>query len=97
MFCLRKTVESVNMLKNIVARNALPQHKNQSLFRLFSNTIDINTSAEQQTQTKSTSIKGGFAKAFEKQSQLAETQDTEQSYTFASLLRNSKLIDVSYK
>lgn len=37
----------------------------------------------------------GFAKAFEKHSQIAEPQDNEQNYTFASLLRNSKLMDVS--
>ena len=37
----------------------------------------------------------GFAKAFEKQSHLLETEDEEQNFTFASLLRNSKLMDVS--
>lgn len=37
----------------------------------------------------------GFAKAYKKQSQILETQDNEQNYTFASLLRNSKLMDVS--
>ncbi|XP_026739456.1 28S ribosomal protein S28, mitochondrial [Trichoplusia ni] len=36
----------------------------------------------------------GFAKAFEKHSQIAEPQDNEQNYTFASLLRNSKLMDL---
>ncbi|XP_075974198.1 mitochondrial ribosomal protein S28 [Anticarsia gemmatalis] len=36
----------------------------------------------------------GFAKSFEKQSQLAEPKEVEQNYTFASLLRNSKLMDL---
>lgn len=38
---------------------------------------------------------GGFAKAFEKQSQITDTQEIEQPKTFASLLRHSKLMDVS--
>lgn len=38
---------------------------------------------------------GGFAKAFDKQSQILDTEDKEQNFTFASLLRNSKLMDVS--
>uniref|UniRef100_A0A2A4JTN3 Mitochondrial ribosomal protein S28 n=1 Tax=Heliothis virescens TaxID=7102 RepID=A0A2A4JTN3_HELVI len=36
----------------------------------------------------------GFAKAFEKQSQILDTEDKEQNFTFASLLRNSKLMDL---
>uniref|UniRef100_A0A1E1WM93 28S ribosomal protein S28, mitochondrial n=1 Tax=Pectinophora gossypiella TaxID=13191 RepID=A0A1E1WM93_PECGO len=37
---------------------------------------------------------GGFAKAFEKQSHMLEPQENEQNYTFATLLRNSKLMDL---
>lgn len=41
-----------------------------------------------------TSKVGGFAKYYEKQSQLFQ-EEPEQKQTFASLLRNSKLMDVS--
>lgn len=40
------------------------------------------------------SDKGGFAKSFEKQTQLLQ-EEPEIKQTFAALLRNSKLIDVS--
>lgn len=43
-------------------------------------------------QPESTKV-GGFAKSFEKQSHLL--QETNDNQTFASLLRNSKLMDVS--
>lgn len=39
--------------------------------------------------------KGGFAKAFEKQSQIQDSQEAVTNHTFPSLLRNSKLMDVS--
>lgn len=95
MHCFRKSFESVSLMRNLVTRNALPQCKKQSDFRLFSSTTDINTNIEQINEAIVTPIKGGFAKAFDKQTHLAENQETDQSYTFASLLRNSKLIDVS--
>lgn len=37
----------------------------------------------------------GFAKAYEKQTKILDTEDKEQNFTFASLLRHSKLMDVS--
>ncbi|CAH1639820.1 unnamed protein product [Spodoptera littoralis] len=36
----------------------------------------------------------GFAKAFEKQTKMLDTEDKEQNFTFASLLRHSKLMDL---
>lgn len=37
---------------------------------------------------------GGFAKAYEKQSQIVDTKEPVENHTFASLLRRSKLMDV---
>ncbi|CAG9137190.1 unnamed protein product [Plutella xylostella] len=37
---------------------------------------------------------GGFAKAFDKHSNILNTEEPEEKHTFASLLRNSKLIDL---
>ncbi|KAF9801567.1 hypothetical protein SFRURICE_015061 [Spodoptera frugiperda] len=36
----------------------------------------------------------GFAKAYEKQTKIFDTEDKEQNFTFASLLRHSKLMDL---
>lgn len=48
-------------------------------------------------RTQETVKAGGFAKAFEKQSQITDdTQETEEPKTFASLLRHHKLMDVSF-
>ncbi|KAI8438630.1 hypothetical protein MSG28_011062 [Choristoneura fumiferana] len=38
--------------------------------------------------------KGGFAKAFDKQSQIQDSQESVINHSFASLLRNSKLMDL---
>lgn len=38
---------------------------------------------------------GGFARAFEKQSEIVDTQENVENQTFATLLRNSKLMNVS--
>lgn len=46
------------------------------------------------TENIDSSPKGGFAKAFDKQAQILQQEPVE-NQTFASLLRNSKLIDVS--
>lgn len=63
---------------------------------LCSPTTSTGTPKEDQISITDESSKvSGFAKAFEKQSQILGTQDKEENYTFASLLRNSKLMDVS--
>lgn len=56
-----------------------------------------NTKSESDSSSVQDSVKaGGFAKAFEKQSQITDTQEAEEPKAFASLLRHSKLMDVSF-
>ncbi|KAJ0182461.1 hypothetical protein K1T71_001830 [Dendrolimus kikuchii] len=62
------------------------------LSRWFANTTE--TSTERSNLESSGTKTGGFAKAFEKQSQIAEPQENVQNQTFAALLRSSKLIDL---
>ncbi|XP_063548474.1 small ribosomal subunit protein bS1m [Cydia strobilella] len=61
--------------------------------RLFFSTID---SKNDQNQDKLPDIpeKSGFAKAFEKQSQILDTQEPAVNHSFPSLLRNSKFMDL---
>lgn len=61
--------------------------------RGYSNTTETLVEDKQEQASKS----GGFAKAFDKQSQIREPQENIQSETFATLLRNSKLVEVSNK
>lgn len=42
-----------------------------------------------------TATTGGFAQAYEKHTSIQASQNPEENHTFASLLRNSKLVDVS--
>ncbi|XP_028170337.1 28S ribosomal protein S28, mitochondrial [Ostrinia furnacalis] len=92
MHCFKRSLPSIHSVRNMVARTTLPHYRKPTNLRGFSITIDENSNVEK-TDIDSTP-KGGFAKAFEKQSQLNEIQDSEQNHTFASLLRNSKLIDL---
>lgn len=69
-------------------RNALGIH------RYSTGTESSSTGQEAQVNTDAAKT-GGFAKAFEKQSQIVETKEPEENHTFASLLRRSKLMDVS--
>ncbi|KAL0851090.1 hypothetical protein ABMA28_006962 [Loxostege sticticalis] len=95
MHSLKKIFQSAHKTRNIVARNALSQTlKPSNLRRGFSTTVDGTSNVQANNNADSEPPKGGFAKAFEKQSQLSEIQDSEQNQTFASLLRKSKLIDL---
>lgn len=59
----------------------------------FCSITDANSEVKS-TDTTPSKI-GGFARAFEKQSQIHDTQENVENQTFATLLRNSKLMDVS--
>lgn len=48
------------------------------------------------SEEKPVDAKQGYAQAFEKFESLKHTENKEPKQTFASLLRNSKLIDVSF-
>lgn len=58
--------------------------------KYFQNTLN------ETPQSENTPEKGSFAKSFEKQSQILQEEPVAKQ-TFASLLRNSKLIDASTK
>lgn len=75
----------VSLCRNLKHHNVMFYTRNIS-----TSTKNFNTNSE----SSSISEKGSFAKSFEKQTQLL--QEPEQKQTFASLLRNSKLIDVSF-
>ncbi|XP_028040818.1 28S ribosomal protein S28, mitochondrial [Bombyx mandarina] len=60
----------------------------------YSNTPPYSDSGNEIDKDISQEKLSGFAKAFEKQSQILENPEQEKSYTFASLLRNSKLMDL---
>lgn len=69
-----------------------PSYLKSKLCR-FCSTTDANPEG---ISTESTLNKtGGFARSFEKQSQILDTQENVANQTFATLLRNSKLMDVS--
>lgn len=61
----------------------------------FCSTTDANPEGKS-TETTTSKI-GGFARAFEKQSQILDSLENVENQTFATLLRNSKLMDVSDK
>lgn len=58
-----------------------------------SSTTDANTEGKSTETTPNKT--GGFAKAYEKQSRILDTQQNVENQTFETLLRNSKLMDVS--
>ncbi|CAH2102419.1 unnamed protein product [Euphydryas editha] len=75
--------------------NSISLCRNFKYVNIVFYTRNFSTSSKyfnENSETSSISEKGGFAKSFEKQTQLL--QEPEQKYTFASLLRNSKLIDL---
>lgn len=77
--------------------NCVSLCRNLKHYNIIFHTRNISTSTKcfnTHSETSSISEKGSFAKSFEKQTQLL--QEPEQKQTFASLLRNSKLIDVSF-
>ncbi|XP_047528605.1 28S ribosomal protein S28, mitochondrial [Vanessa atalanta] len=76
---------SVSMCKTLKSCNVLFYKRNFSISTKLLNTDSSDASI--------TSEKRGFAKSFEKQSQLLQ-EDSVPKHTFASLLRNSKLIDL---
>ncbi|XP_059051183.1 small ribosomal subunit protein bS1m [Achroia grisella] len=91
-------LRNTSYLNNVIVR--IPyKYPCLNMTKSFSSTSEINSdkataSASDHGVTVETSEKtGGFAKAFEKQSHILDSQD-KQNHTFASLLRNSKLIDL---
>ncbi|KOB77389.1 Mitochondrial 28S ribosomal protein S28 [Operophtera brumata] len=57
--------------------------------------IEPTNPGPERSSTLETAKSGGFAKAFEKQSQITDnTQETDEPKTFASLLRHHKLMDL---
>ncbi|XP_046960337.1 28S ribosomal protein S28, mitochondrial [Vanessa cardui] len=76
---------SVSVCKTLKTCNALFYKRNFSISTKLLNTDSSNA--------PTTSEKSGFAKSFEKQTQLLQ-EETVPKHTFASLLRNSKLIDL---
>lgn len=99
MFYLKKSIPIV--ASKMLATCRTTRHIGSNIARTsrtFCTPVSTNTGTQDSaSMTEDASSKiSGFAKAFEKQSQISEVKDIEQNYTFASLLRNSKLMDVSY-
>ncbi|KAG6458693.1 LOW QUALITY PROTEIN: 28S ribosomal protein S28, mitochondrial-like [Manduca sexta] len=86
MKCVRNILKYNGILKQ------LKHGRITSNSRYFSNANETTDSVNPPEDT--TNKIGGFAKAFEKQSQIIETPESEEKYTFASLLRNSNLMDL---
>ncbi|XP_047985110.1 28S ribosomal protein S28, mitochondrial [Leguminivora glycinivorella] len=78
----------VRLSRNVAHSNLLTRSS-----RLFS-TIDSKNVDQNQEKIPEIPEKGGFAKAFEKQSQILDTQEPAVNHSFPSLLRNSKLMDL---
>ncbi|XP_026759156.2 28S ribosomal protein S28, mitochondrial [Galleria mellonella] len=95
MYHARLMLRNANCLSNII-EGAIYRHANLSSLvvksKNFSSTSDIKTHQENAPLEESERA-GGFAKAYEKQSHILDSQENE-NHTFASLLRNSKLIDL---
>lgn len=77
-----------------ICRYLRPSLSRQKALRFYSSTDTVSSSEGNASDTTASKV-GGFAKAFEKQSSILSSEETEQNHTFASLLRNSKLMDVS--
>ncbi|XP_013194200.1 small ribosomal subunit protein bS1m [Amyelois transitella] len=86
MHYIRKSLRHIQAMKSIVTYRPNKYRNYCSSLGPSAPEKTLNTSSSAQT--------GGFAKAYEKQSHIIDTQDTEENYTFASLLRQSKLIDL---
>ncbi|XP_050353528.1 28S ribosomal protein S28, mitochondrial [Nymphalis io] len=78
-------LNSVSMCKTLKSCNILFYKRN---FCISTKLLNINSS-----DASTTSEKSGFAKSFEKQTQLLQ-EESVPKHTFASLLRNSKLVDL---
>ncbi|XP_041974770.1 28S ribosomal protein S28, mitochondrial [Aricia agestis] len=80
------------MLRRIQIAKIIHNAKFETSSRCISLTPKILTTTEN-AETPSTSTLGGFAKSFEKQTQMLQSKDDE-NLTFAALLRNSKFVDL---
>lgn len=97
MFHLKKSAKDIGGIILTTTRLSRQLRRSNCLInsRTFCSPTGI-TKDEQGNVFDAPTVKvSGFAKSFEKQSQIADPQDNEQNHTFASLLRNSKLMDVS--
>lgn len=70
--------------------------KYSNILKIPRRLCSVTTTPNENTDNSSDPKTGGFAKAYEKQSQILKQEDS-QDLTFPALLRNSKLIDVSSK
>lgn len=99
MYHIKTTIQEIGGIMLATAR--ITKHLQRSSCIISLRTFSSPTGTTQNNQgtvpdaSPAKVSQSGFAKAFEKHSQIAEPQDSEQNYTFASLLRNSKLMDVS--
>lgn len=85
----------ISSFRNIIRITAATKHHNSPIGIVIKNLYStLETTADPGTDL--TNKTGGFAKAYEKQSQIIDIPEKEESYNFASLLRNSKFIDVSF-
>ncbi|CAG9796532.1 unnamed protein product [Diatraea saccharalis] len=96
MHCLKNTIRCgpiINLNRNGAVKKYNQYFNCYVKSRTLSSGNEIPvTTIDNKDNLESAQLKGGFAKAFEKQSNL--TESTEQPHTFASLLRNSKLVDL---
>ncbi|KAM3967484.1 mitochondrial ribosomal protein S28 [Aphomia sociella] len=92
MFHVKILVKNSRLLTNIIGGTTC-RYQNQSFVAANSKKKYSTTEIDSDPVGKISEKTGSFAKAFEKQSQIFDSQD-QQNHTFASLLRNSKLIDL---
>lgn len=95
MSLLQKLSKSALLVGSFTSRRRMPV-----AMRLLSGETEKTPAAEAttpvETATDSSGSKGGFARAFDKYTAPATPeQPPEDNQTFASLLRNSKFVDVS--
>ncbi|CAH0405320.1 unnamed protein product [Chilo suppressalis] len=95
MYSFKKSFELALIINNVTRRSALHHRSFTVTSRALSSTNGIpgtSISSEESNLTDAVEQKGGFAKAYEKHTNLTDT--SEQPYTFSSLLRHSKLMDL---
>ncbi|KAJ8736219.1 hypothetical protein PYW08_006875 [Mythimna loreyi] len=97
MFYLNKAVQNLSGTMLATARLSRQMRRASSVIssRTFCSPSGTVKEEPGNVSNDASAVKvGGFAKAFEKQSQITDTEAKEENLTFASLLRNSKLMDL---
>ncbi|KAI5635606.1 mitochondrial ribosomal protein MRP-S35 domain-containing protein [Phthorimaea operculella] len=82
------------MFATRICRALRPVSLRANSLRLYSASEPNNPTTTEKVPETVPDKTGGFAKAYEKQSQILETNENEPNHTFASLLKNSKLMDL---